>query len=81
MQNDADLNLRRYPAVRMLMRWGRWINLGVAAAPLLVACLAVAAGAAWWWVIAAAAMCPVLYLFLCSYLELIRIIDDTLLPR
>ena len=81
LQNDVDLNLRRYPAIKILIRWGSLVAVALSAAPLVAAVVCVTAGATWWWLVAAAVASPMLYLFLCSYLELIRIIDDTLLPR
>ncbi|WP_164850555.1 hypothetical protein [Sinorhizobium medicae] len=49
--------------------------------PVIAALLAVLMGSNWWWLLGALAAAAALYLFIGSYLELVHIIGDTLLPR
>ena len=70
-----------YPIVRFIMRAGTAIALALSSIPLLAAIVAVALGSSLWWILLGAAVTPVVYLFVQSYVELVRIIGDTLLPR
>lgn len=81
MQSDPDISLPTYPAVQFLIKWGFVIAPVLSVLPAIIALLAILAGGTWLWVLAAVLVAPVLYLFLRSYVELVRIIGDTLLPK
>jgi hypothetical protein len=70
-----------YPTVQFLLRWGGVLAIGIALAPVAAAAAAIWCGAAWWVAVAAAAVGAVLWLFVKSYVEVLSIIADTLLPK
>jgi hypothetical protein len=70
-----------YPTVQFLLRWGGALAIGIALAPVAAAAAAIWWGAAWWVAAAAAAVGVVLWLFVKSYVEVLSIIADTLLPK
>jgi hypothetical protein len=70
-----------YPMLHFLMRWGK-----VAAACLALAVLAAGlwgtvSSGQWRWAVAGAAIAAVGYVLAMSYVELIRVIVDMLLPK
>jgi hydrogenase/urease accessory protein HupE len=70
-----------YPMLHFLMRWGK-----LAAACLALAVLAAGLWAAlnsgqWLWAVTGAAVAAVGYALAMSYVELIRVIVDMLLPK
>jgi hypothetical protein len=70
-----------YPMLHFLMRWGK-----LAAACLALAVLAAGLGAAfssgqWRWAVAGVVVAVVGYALAMSYVELIRVIIDMLLPK
>ena len=72
--------MNAYPAVGFLVRFGIYLAVGLSLVPLFAAVGLAIAG--YWW-LAAFALCaaPVLFLFLKSYVELVALISDMLIPR
>ena len=71
----------QYPTLRFLERHGNWLALAVAAAPLLAAIIAALLGASDWWIVAGLAAAGFLLLAARSYVEMIRLMTDMLLPK
>ena len=70
-----------YPTVQFLLRWGSILALVIALLPVAAATAAVWCGAAWWVAPAGLAVGGMLWLFVKSYVEVLSIIADTLLPK
>ena len=70
-----------YPTLRFLVRHGAWLAIVIAAAPLAAAVIATALGQSPWWIAAGAALGAVLFLAARSYVEMIRLMTDMLLPK
>jgi hypothetical protein len=71
-----------YPLIAFLVRWGRIAATVVGLLPFVGGVLvAVLAGQPIWWIAAGAAATAVVTVLLLSYVELLRIIDDMLLPK
>lgn len=71
----------QYPVLRFLERHGGWLSIVVALAPLAAGIIAMVLGGSPWWVLAGAATAAVLFLVARSYIELIRLMTDMLLPK
>lgn len=74
-------SIPHYPVVHFIMKSGCLIANSLSCLPIILATAAVICAYPWWWLLAAVGVTPILYLFLHSYVELVRIIGDTLLPR
>jgi len=71
-----------YTAIRIIKDFGSGLAFLAALAPLALALWAVVAiGASWVWFLPAAAAAAFLWLVLQSYVEVLRILADTLMPR
>jgi hypothetical protein len=70
-----------YPTVRLLLRWGNHMAIAAALAMPLFALLLVVEGWAWTTLIVGLFAGAAVLVLARSYVELIRIIADTLLPR
>jgi hypothetical protein len=70
-----------YPTVRLLLRWGNHMAIAAAVAMPVFALLLVAEGWAWTTLIVGLFAGAGVLVLARSYVELIRIIADTLLPR
>ena len=70
-----------YPTLRFLNRHGGWLAIGVGAAALAAGLVATALGASPWWLLAGAVAGAALFLLARSYVELIRLMSDMLLPK
>jgi hypothetical protein len=70
-----------YPVVQFLLRWGNAVAIIIALIPLVVAVISSAVGAPFWVVIPAGLVAAILWLFVKSYIEVLAIIADTLLPK
>lgn len=81
MLEQIDSSLPQYPTVRFLIRWGRAFTGILTVAPIIVGLLAFLLGSGWIWLALSILLAPVIFLIISSYMELIRIIGDTLLPR
>jgi len=73
--------MNEYPTLNFLLEHARALAWATAAAPVLGALLAVAAGANALWLIAGAALGIVGFGLVRSYVELIRLVTDMLLPK
>ena len=71
----------RYPALLLLIRWGRPFVALVAVLPVAAALLAWMGGASAWWLLAGLAASPITALVAATYVEMARIVADTLMPR
>ena len=72
----------QYPTIRLLIERGNLLAVVIALLPLCAAVAAVA-GVAWHWLALIAALIAgaVVYLLLKSYVELVRVMADMLIPR
>jgi hypothetical protein len=74
--------MEQYPAIAFIVKHGKSLTLVIALLPLLVIGLLLpAAGFHWLWSALALAMVPLTYLVARSYVELVAIIADMLLPK
>lgn len=70
-----------YPTVRLILRWGDQMAIAAALAPPLVALALLAQGWSWLTLLAGCLLGAAVLILARSYVELIRIIADTLLPK
>ncbi|MDB5924264.1 MAG: hypothetical protein JWN13_3200 [Betaproteobacteria bacterium] len=74
--------MEQYPAVAFIVRHGKPLVLALSLLPPVVIALVLhAAGFAWMWSVIALALLPLTYLIARSYVELVTIIADMLLPK
>jgi hypothetical protein len=73
--------MSQYPTLKLLERHGGAIAGAVSLAPVAAAIIALALGASPWWVVAGVFAAGVLYVGLRSYIELIRLMSDMLMPK
>ena len=73
--------MTQYPTLRFLERHGDWIAVAVALFPLVASIVAALLGASAWWGLAGAAASAVLFIAARSYVEMIRLMTDMLLPK
>jgi hypothetical protein len=71
----------QYPTLRFLERYGDWIAIIVSLCPLAAGIVAALLGASAWWGLAGAAASAVLFIAARSYVEMIRLMTDMLLPK
>lgn len=70
-----------YPTLRFLEKHGGWLAIAVGLAVFLAGIVATLLGASPWWLLAGAAAGALLFLLARSYIELIRLMTDMLLPK
>lgn len=70
-----------YPAIMFIRNSGGLLAALLGLAPVIVAIWAVAAGYSWVWFVPAIAVGALLFLVFRSYVEVLRILADTLMPR
>ncbi len=70
-----------YPTLRFLERHGGWIAIVIALAPPAAGIVAALLGGSVWWLAAGIAAGAVLFVIARSYVELIRLMTDMLLPK
>jgi len=70
-----------YPMLYFLMRWGKLAAACLAAAVLAAGLWAAVSSGQWLWVAAGAVVAVVGYGLALSYVELVRVIVDMLLPK
>ncbi len=70
-----------YPALGFLVKHGKWLALLIAALPVLGGIAAVATGGSVLLLVAGVVVAPILLLFLMTYVEMARVISDTMIPR
>ena len=73
--------MTQYPTLRLLERHGGWIAIVVSLCPLGAGVIAAFLGASAWWVPAGAIASAVLFVAARSYIEMIRLMTDMLLPK
>jgi hypothetical protein len=73
--------MAQYPVLSFLERYGDWVAGAISSALLAAGIIAVALGATLWWIAAAALGSIVLYVAARSYVELIRLMTDMLMPK
>ncbi len=73
--------MAQYPTLRFLERHGDWIAILVALAPLLAGAVAALLGASFWWLLVGALAAAFLFVAARSYVEMIRLMTDMLLPK
>jgi hypothetical protein len=73
--------MTNYPTLRFLEKHGGWLAIAVGLAALLAGLVAVLLGSSPWWLLAGAVVGAVLFLLARSYIELIRLMTDMLLPK
>ena len=73
--------MTQYPTLRFLERHGDWIAIVVSLFPLAAGFIAALLGASTWWVLAGAAASAALFVAARSYVEMIRLMTDMLLPK
>lgn len=79
MQDESPSN--SYPVVRFLVARGKALAALLAASLVLAGLAAALLSTQWWWLPASAAGAAVLWTLLLSYVEVLRIIADTLIPK
>lgn len=70
-----------YPVLRFLEKHGDWVAIILAAIPVLAAIWTTALGYNLLFLLLGAGLAAVIYLMFKSYVELIRVMIDMLLPR
>jgi hypothetical protein len=74
--------MEQYPAVSFIVKHAKPLALGIALLPpVVIALLLIAIGLHWAWSAVAVALLPLTYLVARSYVELVTIIADMLLPK
>lgn len=73
--------MTNYPTLRFLEKHGGWLAIAAGFAVFLAAVLATALGASPWWLLGGALVGALLFLAARSYIELIRLMTDMLLPK
>lgn len=73
--------MEQYPTVNLILRHGKWLAVALAAVVPLAALALVLNGWGWWLLPSGLLLGLVLFGLLMSYVEIIRIISDTLLPK
>ena len=74
--------MEQYPTIKLIIERGNALSMMIALLPLCAAAAAIA-GMPWQWLALAAgvAAAPVAYLLLKSYVELVRVMADMLIPK
>lgn len=70
-----------YPMLDFIGRYGGWFAVVLAVLPLAGAILLVALGGTAWWLAAGGVTAAVAYVLARSYVELVRVMVDMLLPK
>ena len=70
-----------YPMLHFLMRWGKLAAACLAVAVLVVRLWAAISTGQWLWAVAGAGVAVIGYGLALSYIELVRVIVDMLLPK
>ena len=70
-----------YPMLHFLMRWGKLAALCIAGAVLAAGIWAAVSAGSWLWALAGSGIAVVGYGLALSYVELVRVIVDMLLPK
>jgi hypothetical protein len=73
--------MENYPTVALILRHGKALAMGIAALIPIIVLVLLANGWSWWLLPAGLVVGAVVFGLLMSYVEIIRIISDTLLPK
>lgn len=73
--------MTNYPTLRFLEKHGGWLAIAVGVVAFLAGAASMALGASPWWLLAGAVIGALLFLLARSYVELIRLMTDMLLPK
>jgi len=79
--DDLQSDNQTYPALNFLVRHGDWVAIVVAMVPVVVGGLAWSMGLSFIFGISGLAAGAFLYLMMRSFVELVRVIVDMLLPK
>jgi hypothetical protein len=71
----------QYPVIRLIVERGNLLALGIGVLPLLGGVALVMLGVHWFALVAGAVAAAVVYFLMRSYVELVRVIADMLLPK
>ena len=71
----------QYPTIKLIVEKGNALAIGIGLLPLLGAIVLVACGVHWLALAAGVVSSAVVYLLMRSYVELVRVIADMLLPK
>lgn len=70
-----------YPTLRLIERHGNLLAIAVALLPLLAGIIAALSGASPWWIAAGVAVAAFLFIAARSYVEMVKLMTDMLLPK
>lgn len=70
-----------YPAIGFLIRHGKWLAAVIAILPVLGGVAAAATGGSLLLLVGGVVLAPILLLFVLTYVEMARVISDTMIPR
>lgn len=70
-----------YPAIRFIAKWGDLLAIAVGAVPACLGLWALFTDSGWLWLFAGAGTGALIWLVVRSYVEVLRILSDTLMPR
>lgn len=70
-----------YSAVNFIVRYGAPLAVAVGVIPVFASLLAVVVGFPWWLLVVGVAASALLYLVMKSYVELVCIMSDMLIPK
>jgi hypothetical protein len=73
--------MNNYPMLHFIGRFGGWCAVILALVPIVAGGWALAVGASGWWLAAGLAAAVVLFVLVRSYVELVRVMIDMLLPK
>ena len=71
----------QYPTIKLIVERGNTLAVAIGILPLLGALVLLAFGLHWLIIVAGAVAAAVLYLLLRSYVELVRVVADMLIPK
>jgi hypothetical protein len=71
----------QYPTLRLIERHGNALAIAVALLPLLAGIIAALSGASPWWVLGGLAVAAFLFIAARSYVEMVKLMTDMLLPK
>jgi hypothetical protein len=81
MMSETETVAPPYRALKFLVAYGDWVAILVAAVPMFAGLSAFLMGWSFGYVVAGVAGSAFLYLIMRSYVELVRLIVDMLLPK
>ena len=73
--------MSQYPTLRFLERHGDGIAIAASLSPLIASIVAASLGASAWWILGGVIAAGFLFLAARSYVEMIRLMTDMLLPK